>query len=161
MRIERTQDVDRLLPLAEKWAAECQSRAFGFGVALRPALDDLRDWLRQWPGTLLVACDDDAVHGFLALFKLPFPLTGEPIAVEKHWYCAPDTNGAGGQLYRAAVAWAREHGCTHLIVTASGLMPESYEKIVRFCRRRDMRLFETAFMENLQVEEPTWASEPH
>lgn len=147
MRIERSQDVDRLLPLAEKWAAECHAPQFGLPISVEPALEDLRRWLAQFSGTLLLAwSDDDVLLGFFGVFIVEFPLAKRAIGIEKYWYALPNGDRVGPALFRAAQEWVKEQGASHLIVSASRLASDQHDKIVRFCERKGMELLETSFI---------------
>ena len=150
MNMERSQDVDRLRGLADRWAAECNSGEFGLAVCLEDVFRDLQEWLDSRPGTLILAYDGDGAFpdlvGFFAVFAVPSFLGSQQVALEKYWYAVPNARRAGVALYREALKWAAENGCGHLILSASNLASDLHDKVCRFCERMGMTLFETAYI---------------
>jgi len=149
MRIEYTQDVDLLEPLAESWSAECNGGRFGLAVSVPAALAELKNWLATMPGTLILGYEGDRLVGCFAVFKVPLPMAGRFLALEKYWYTLPGATLGGPALYRAARRWGRENECSHLVVSASNMASDLHDKVVQFCTHMGMQLFETAFIGEL------------
>jgi hypothetical protein len=150
MRIEYSQDVEDIRPLAQAWFAKCRADGFGLRGDLEWILQDLQSWLNQYTGTLLLAQDEDRPVGFFAVFALPSYLSGELVALEKYWYADPNSVFAGPKLYVMARRWAIAAGCRHLIIAASHLAGDDHDKVANFCRSAGMRLFETTYIERLE-----------
>lgn len=149
MRIEHTQDVELIRPLAERWLSECRAEDFGLEVSLTDIFADMRDWLKTLPSTILTAWENDHPVGFFAIFVCKSFLSSQKIALEKYWYAEPNAHRAGLVLYEEAVKWAKVNGCSHLLISASNLASGCHDKITRFCRAQGMKLFETSFLKEL------------
>lgn len=145
MKIEQTQDVEKIRGIAAKWSAECNGSVFGLTVDTDEALRDLAIWLDHAPGTLLLAYDGAELTGFFAVFAVKNFLGREMLALEKYWYCLPNKVRAGPALFEAAVLWSKQNGCSHLIVSASNLASDLHDKVCKFCERMGMQVFETAY----------------
>ncbi len=146
MRIEESQDVALLHPLLRHWEKICHGDAFGLEVTVAGVEQDLQARLDLGNGTLLLAWDGIELVGFFAVSAVKSPLSGQQIAVETFWFALPNKKMAGPALFRAAQQWAKVHGCTHLIVSASRLASGLHDKVCSFCEKVGMKPFETAFI---------------
>lgn len=146
MRIELTQDVKKIRPLAARWSAGCNGDRFGLTVSVDAALADLDRWFSCIPGTLILAYDGLELVGFFAVAVMSNFLGYEKIALERYWYALPNHVRAGPALFRAAQQWGKANGCTHLTVSASHLASDAHDKVARFCERMGMKPLETVYV---------------
>lgn len=150
MKIEYTQDVEVVRPLVERWRAASAVAAFGFDARVEDVLADLKSWLAECRGTLIVARGDEEPVGFYAVFLAPNYLhAGATLAVEKYWYALANAELVGPQLFHQAWEWSKARGATHLMVSASHMMPASHDRIARFCRSMGMQPFESSFIREI------------
>ena len=156
MRIETTHDVERIREIAGRWLSGCNAQKLGFAISIDRALEDLREWVDTMPGDILLAYepvsdyDPPELVGFFALFVCDSYLGPDKVALEKYWYAEPNHTRAGVALFRAAMEWSKEHGCSHLIASASGIASDLHDKVCRFFERQGMTLFETAYIAKVE-----------
>lgn len=146
MRIEYLQNAELVRPLLERWEHVCRAEEYGFTVCVDAAIDDLQRWLGREPGTLICGYDGDEMIGFLAVFAINSTIGPDRVAIEKYWYADPNHKFAGPRLFNAAADWARDNGCSHLIVAASNLSSLHHDSVARFCEKLGMHLFETTYI---------------
>jgi hypothetical protein len=111
-------------------------------------LDDLKLCLAS-EGAVLVAEKEEVIIGLFALFAVDSYLGNQKIAVEKYWYVSDNTCLAGPRLYLAAVNWAREHGCSHLITSGSKMASDRHDSICQFLESSGAKHFETSYIYEL------------
>lgn len=151
MRIVQTNDVSVIEPLAKKWHDVSNAVAFGLKVIMEDVLNDLDVWLESYPGTIIVAMEDPEYDppfpvGFFAVFAVKSFLSNDLVALEKYWFSDPESHKAGVYLYKAALKWAADNGCTHLILSASNLASDQHDKVCKFCEAFGMNKFETSYI---------------
>lgn len=149
MTITTSQNAQDIRPLASTWLSRSRQEEFGLSANVEDVLDDLATWLSTVEGTLLLAWDRSDLAGFMAVFACPSYLSAQQkIALEKYWFSKEGKVGL--HLYDKAMQWAAQHGCSHMIVSASNLAGPNYDKICRFCEHKGMRLFETAYIAKVE-----------
>lgn len=145
MRIEHGQNLDEIRPVGEQWLKEQNASDFGLKVDFETIVKDLEGWL-EGEGTILVAMDGVQPVGFLAVFALPSYLGPQKIALEKYWYTMTGHHTAGPRLLCEALKWAKEHGCSHLIMSASNLASNMHDQVCEFYQRMGFKPFESSFI---------------
>ena len=168
MRIDESQDASLLRPLLERWLKIChgsklssipvdklvfddyglmdEDDEFGLTVSVEGVEQDLQARLDLGDGTLLLAWDGVEPVGFFAVFKVKSSLSDQFVAIETFWFAVPNHQLAGPALFHRAKLWAKDNGCTHLIVSASRLASDLHDKVASFCERVGMKPFETVFI---------------
>ena len=74
-------------------------------------------------------------------------LTGKFTGTGTIWQTStPSTGSAKCDAY----IWAKENGCSHIIMTASNLASEMYDKVCNLYQRMGMELFETSFIQEIK-----------
>jgi lysylphosphatidylglycerol synthetase-like protein (DUF2156 family) len=148
MKIEQCHNIEELRPLAESWASELSADEYGLDVDLDIVKADLESWLKG-EGTVLVAREGDEIVALFAVFAVPSYLGKQKIALEKYWYAKRGSHYAGPRLYLEALAWAREHNCSHLITSGSKMASDRHDSICRFLERAGAQHFETSYIYRL------------
>jgi hypothetical protein len=147
MKIRYSQDAEDVRTLVERGKATCREAEFGFELSVDLIVQSIADWLKAFPGTLIIATeDDDEPIGFAALSAHPTIGTETPVAVIKHWYAQPNRALVGPKLFCLARDWGTKQNCTHFMVSASQMASDHYESVVRFCRNVGMQEFETSYI---------------
>lgn len=146
MRIVECRDIEPIRGLLESWLTLCKRTDYEMDCSVERVAEELEMWLMSMVGTLLVAYDGVEPVGFMAVFECKSPVGRDNIALEKYWFCRPNTTMAGPALYRAAMEWARKQDCTHMVMSASMLASDMHDKVSRYCEAVGMRLFETSYI---------------
>lgn len=137
-------DVEKLRSLGERWFREHRARKYGIDVSVDDILADGKVWMEHEDAAVIVALDGDEPVGFLALFATESFLGKQRFAIEKYWYA---TSGVAiKMLMREAKNWAKEHGCSHLLMVASHIASDKYRKVIDLYHHLGMKLFETTFI---------------
>ena len=150
MRIDESQNAAAVCPLLEQWHEIQHGEVFGLDVSVAATEADLQARLDLGDGTLLVAWDGIELVGFFAVFKAKSSLSDQQLAVEIFWFAKPNHHSAGPALYHRAKVWAKDHGCTHLVVSGSHLASDLHDKVCAFCERLGMQAFETSYIGRIE-----------
>lgn len=131
IRDATTADEDAVLLLIEELLEPPGSRPAGY--TRERARQGLR-WMMTSPDAqVLVAEDAGALIGLATLYRV-FP------ALRSGWRCwlqdlvvtsSRRGNGAGRALLDAATGWAREHGCTHLMLDSGNARKDAHRFYLR------------------------------
>ena len=146
MRIEESQSAAAVRPLLEQWLAICHGDRFGIAISVAGVEKDLQARLDFGDGVLLLGYDGLELVGFFAVFSTKSSLSEQQVAVETFWFAVPNKRMAGYILFNAAKRWAKQKGCTHLLVSASRLASDLHDKVAQFCEKAGMRAFETTYV---------------
>jgi GNAT superfamily N-acetyltransferase len=137
-------DIEKLRPLGEMWFREHRARKYNIDISVDDILRDGKHWMEIEEAAVIVALDGDEPVGFLALFATDSFLGKQKLAVEKYWFA---TKGiAIRMLINEAKKWAKEHGCSHLLMVASHIAGDKYRKVIDLYHHLGMKLFETTFI---------------
>lgn len=141
-------DIEQLRPLAEQWFQECNADDFGLKAEVDEHLRDMTmNFLLRQDRVILALIDNEQVVGYMGLSTFKSPLSEQIIANEHNYYVRPESRGAGGlRLLLEARKWAKEKGCSHLIMNASNLASDMHNKICKFYQKMNMRKFETSYI---------------
>lgn len=109
IRPARTDDVDGLWPLVERFATSYVPERKGFEAMFAAILADETS-------LLLVAVDPTRLAGFLSATLRPALYAGAPLAWVEELMVREDLRGLGigRQLMEGVEAWARDRGAVHL-----------------------------------------------
>jgi hypothetical protein len=149
MKIEHTQDVELLVPLLEEWKCEQNGGVMGIDTDTETNLNDTASWLQTCGGTIITASVKGVMVGFLVLVTVPSEFGDQKWAVEKGWYMRPHVHYGGPLLFKEAQAWARSHGCSHLVMVASNMASDIHDRVCRFYEIMKMQKFETSYIKEL------------
>lgn len=134
----------------DAWEAENNGEDFGIAVSRLSVRADIQSLMDSPDADLLVLNDEGAITGFLGIFKVRNFLNDQFVAIEKYWYVLPESRkhgfNSGYLLKRKAEEWAKQHKCTHLIMSASNLASDKHDKVCRLYEHWGMRLFETSYI---------------
>jgi GNAT superfamily N-acetyltransferase len=146
MRIETVTDIEILRPLCQAWIDESEAAAFGMDIDLESGMADLKNWHEVLDAVFLGMWVEEELIGFMALCVTPSALNrGHVFAMERYWFVRPDKRRHGVAFIDEAKKWAKEHGCTHLVMCASRLAGDMYPKLCAFYERMGFEKLETSF----------------
>lgn len=132
--------------VGEKWMKEHHGNQFSFEISIDVVIDDL---IKSGTGVIAL-WNEDKIVGFLALFIAQSFMGSQKLAVEKYWYVEKQYRIGGIQLLKQGYIWAKENGCSHIIMTASNLASGMYDKVCNLYQRMGMELFETSYIQEIK-----------
>lgn len=139
-------DVSELRNIAAYWRDECNSNEMNIKTSMDSFLVDLKELIDGDNSDLLVLVDDVPI-GLLGLTTFTSPISSQLIANEHYWYVIPPRRGiASMRLLKAAEDWAKEKGCSHLIMTASNLASDLHDTVCFIYEKMGMKKFETSYI---------------
>ena len=137
---------EQLKPIADLWANEAES-SFGLELVADAHVKDLQTLVDSDMADLLVLDQDGEITGYLGIQIFKNPLGEQLIANEHYWFVIPECRGLSAmRLIKAAKVWAKEKGCSHLIMNASKLASELHDKVCKVYERQGMKHFETSYI---------------
>jgi GNAT superfamily N-acetyltransferase len=141
-------DIQEFRPLLELWGSLAKTAGFKLGMDAESVLFDLAQMVRSDCSDILtLRSDKDALLGFIGVTTLPSPLDRKPVCNEHFFYVIPAHRGPGGvKLIRAAETWAKERGCSAILLTASKLASARHDRVERLYTRLQYKPFESVFI---------------
>lgn len=152
MQVVRAKTVDSMMYVAMEWKDQCNAGDFGIGIDPVHYARQLGRLIERDDAELFLLTDTDhAIVGYMGVVIFTSPLDNTKIASEHHFYILRDHRGGIGsmRLVKAVREWARERGCTHLIMNASTLAGDLHDKVCRFYESMGMKLFETSYIQEI------------
>jgi hypothetical protein len=148
VRVEQTQDVERLRGFFDVWTQTAHGDEFGIDIDTDSILAQIDMRLTFGKGVILIAIDsNDNPAGFFVVETYASGLGGkQTFAGESFWFALPNRVMAGPYLAKAAKKWAKENGCSHLTISGSRLASDLHDKVCNFCERMDMKPIETVYI---------------
>jgi hypothetical protein len=144
------EDIEALRPLAEEWSASCNCGKFGLEADINIFLSGLMDLVDGDGSDLLILKSDDKPIGFMGLTTFKSPFGKELIGNEHYWFVRPGSNGkASLKLISKAQLWAKEKGCSHIIMNASMAASSLHAKVCGFYERLKFTKFETSYIKEI------------
>jgi GNAT superfamily N-acetyltransferase len=143
-------DIESLKEVALEWKEECKGDDFGIELIPGTFFSHLADMINDVDKELFLLLRKDKVIGFMGAIIFQSPLGNQNICQEHFWYIAGKHRGRGTLLlFRAMKEWAKERGCSHLIMNASCLASGIHDKLCRFYEKTGFKKFETSFIKEI------------
>ncbi len=148
MRVVEATNIDCMKHVALEWKETCNAN--DLGVTMDPEvyfkkLSTLID--RDDAALFLLLSPMNTVIGYVGVESFYSPLDNQKIANEHHFYILEANRGTGAmRLVHAVQEWAKENGCTHIVMTASNLASGLHDKVCKFYEAIGMSKFETSFI---------------
>lgn len=154
MRVVEAQieDIDKLKPVAIEWQRTCNGKDFGLETNLETHLLDLAGLIERGDADLFLLLNEkDEAVGYMGITCFDSPIGSQRIAEEHYWFVSGKNRGNGALLLlRAIKEWAKEKGCSHLIMNASCLASEMHDKLCEFYEAVGFKKFETSYITALR-----------
>jgi len=139
--------VDSLVPLYEAWKEDQRGGIFGISMQMDSYINDIKKCLESMESCIIVALDENEPVGLIMMITIKSEFSDDQVwGVEKGWYVKPRYRSVGGLLIQKAKFWCIDKKCSHMVMSASNLASDMYEKVCRFYTRMGMALFETSFI---------------
>jgi GNAT superfamily N-acetyltransferase len=138
--------------VAEGWRGICNADKFGIEINDEVYFSGLKNLITyDNKDLLLLVGNDGGVVGYMGIEIFNSPLGNQKIANEHYLFMSRPSVGVM-LLIKAAKEWAREKGCSHLILNASNLASDLHDKVCRFYEKLGLSKFETCYMTELRGE---------
>lgn len=133
-----------------EWKDECKGEDFGIELIPETFFSRLADMINDVDAELFLLLRDNKVIGFMGAIIFQSPLGNQDIAQENFWFVSGKNRGRGKLLlFRAIKKWAKEKGCSHLIMNASCLASNMHGRLCHFYERMGFIKFETSFIKSI------------
>jgi len=142
--------IESIRPLAIEWKAMSQQNKFGLEVDVDVFLSSLADMIFNDNSDLLMLMDGIEVVGIMGVMKFKSPFGKEQVANEHYLFVKKGHSISGGsRLIGEAGRWAKEHGCSHLILSASNVASRLHDKVCNLYERLGLSKFETSYIKEI------------
>lgn len=143
-------DIYKVRPALKDWFEECNKDTFGINITVDDTYKNLRNLIEEDDAVVLGLFDGDEMIGFMGIVIFTSPFGNQRIANEHCWYVRPK-NRCGGSLkmIKQATKWAKEQGCSHLIMNASKLAGDLHKRTCQLYKVMGFDLFETSYIRRL------------
>lgn len=139
-----------LKDIALSWQKECNTQVFGIKEDMDEFFQDLQNLTGRNDSDLLVLAEGERIIGLIGLVIFKSPLSKQRMANEHYWYVLPEHRGISSlRLLKAAEKWAKDKGCSHLLMNASCLASDLHDSVCKLYERYGMKKFETVFIKRL------------
>lgn len=146
------EDIEALKSISYEWKGICNGKAFGIDLRPETHFRDLAKLIEGEDSELFLLLKKDRVVGYMGAICFDSPLGNQRIAQEHYWFASGDKRGRGTLLlFRAIKEWAKEKGCSHLIMNASCLASDLHDRLCKFYARIGFQKFETSFIKELKL----------
>ena len=133
-----------------EWRISCNGKAFGIDLELEVHYRDLAGLIEDKNSELFLLINEDRVVGYMGAIIFQSPLGKQKICQEHYWFVGGGNRGRCTLLlYRAIREWAKEKGCSHLIMSASCLASNMHDRLCNFYSSIGFDKFETSFIKEL------------
>lgn len=145
--ITTEEDMKHILPAARRWAAESNIKDFNLKIEPQYLVNELLQLLHKEQSVLLT---DENYNGFMGLRLIRSPFSSQLICDEHYWYIIPEKRGRNAlEFFKYALKWAKEKGCSHIMMHSSSMASDLPEKVNSFYKRMGMRQIETYFLKEV------------
>jgi hypothetical protein len=144
MMVEEYRDNVDLIPLLRQWRGEAQMGKFG----IKGYVHEVQSFLSKLPCVLLLVNEGVPV-GLMGISVSTSPTGPQNMANEHFWYIAPKFRGYARTMIRAAEKWAKEKGCSHLILNASYAASASCDKVSHIYELLKYQPFERVYIKEV------------
>lgn len=143
-------DIEALKSISFEWKGLCNGKSFGIDLRPETHFRDLAGLIEGEDSELFLLLKKDRVIGYMGAICFKSPIGNQKFCQEHYWFVSGKNRGRGTLLLlRAIKTWAKEKGCSHLIMNASCLASDMHDKLCRFYEKIRFRKFETSYIEEL------------
>jgi len=144
---EYKEDTKLLSEIVNSWAAECNAEKFGLNKNFDSFYEELDALQNDETATLLVLYKDDKPVGLMGVVIFVSPIGTNRIANEHFWYVLPNHRGVKSiRLIEEAILWAKDNGCSHVMMNASCLASDLHDKVCDIYEMMGMKKYETVYL---------------
>ena len=152
--VEYKGDREALRPLVERWRDEANNGPYQMALDVGWFLQHLSAMVADGGVLLVLESDEGQPLGFMGLWVLASPLSGEPTLNEHMWYVLPEHRSMSvtRKILDRAYEWGLSGGCKHFLLTASHLANVDMERVSKLYGRLGFVPFENVFMRRINGE---------
>lgn len=141
--------MEQIRPIALRWKNESNNEALSIEIDADLYMNGLQEFVDN-PDNVLLVLEDEEIVGYMGLGIFVSPIGNQLIANEHYWYVIPEKRGMSAlKFLPAAEKWAKEKGCSHLIMNASNLASDLHDRTCKLYERFGMSKFETTFIKRV------------
>ena len=149
MITEFTGNAVDLGPLIESWVKQSNATNLNIKIDIPLFLTSLQDLIDGEDSVLFVLKTDDEPVGFIGCQLVISLLSGQVVANEQNWFVDKDCRGSESlRLKRSIEQWAKTRGAKKIMMTASVLAGDSFDRVCKFYSK-DMQMFEVTYIKDL------------
>ena len=136
--------------VAYEWKHTCNAKAFGIDLNPEVHFQDLARLIEDKDCELFLLMKKDRVIGYMGAVCFRSPLGNQKLTSEHYWFVSGKNRGRGTLLLlRAIKTWAKEKGCSHLIMNCSNLASQMHDRLCKFYEKIGFQRFESSFIKRL------------
>ena len=153
MPIETLTDASELSELVDNWMVESQRGLAELGMTTdkETYLGNLQKFIDSPISDVLVSRSNHEITGMMVMIQSPSIVGPDVNATELYFYVSPRFRGlAGLRLMKAAVKWALDRGCTHLMMSSSKPAGKMFDKVCRLYESFGMKYVEAGYIKRLE-----------
>ena len=147
----KLKDLEQSSPVANEWIEQNNTDDFGVTTDREDIFAGLISMITSGDSDLLLLEHEDKFIGCLGITKFKSPLHNQLIANEHYFYIVKEyRKGFGGSLLLGgAKRWAKDNGCSHLIMNASNIASDLHDIVCKFYESMGMKKFETSYISQI------------
>ena len=150
MPIEALTDAGELSGLFDDWLSEQGVSDYGLRTDKEIGTKHFQLFCDNANTDVLVTRYGRDITGMLVMVCSPSVIGPDVMGAEQFFYVRPEYRGlAGLRLIRAGEKWARDRGCTHLIMSSSKPAGDVFDKVCRLYERLGMSFIEAGYIKKL------------
>lgn len=148
--IEKLADAKELDGLFDDWLADTDTERYGIFTDKAIATANFQLFCDMDTADVLVSRSDGRIVGMLVMLCDANAIGPGVIAAERFFYVSPKYRGiAGIRLMKAGEQWARDRGCTHLVMGSSKVAGDMFDKVCDLYERFGMTHIESSYIKEL------------
>ena len=139
-------------PVVQQWRETCNGESMGFDLDVSKYLNHLTEMMFDSDSDLFLLIEDEKVVGYMGVEWFVSPVGKNKIANEHYWYILKGHRGKQGAmlLFNEVKDWAKEYGCSHLMMNASTLASDLHDKVCNFYKKLGMKKMETSYIQEIK-----------
>ena len=152
MRVVEATNTDEMKHVFLEWKETRNANHLGLTIDTDIYLKKLAELIDRDDAALFLLLNlENKAIGYMAVESFYSPLDNQKIATEHYWYMLEKCRGGIGamRLLTAVQEWAKENGCSHLIMNASNLASGLHDKVCKFYEKIGMTKFETSYIKEI------------
>ena len=144
-------DINELTRVMSAFITESTCDDFGISLDLHVVIEDVKRLITHDNSDLLVLIHEDGIVGMMGLRINDSPLGEQQFTNEHYWYVIKEYRGiASIRMVKAAELWAKNMGCSHILLNASYMASDMHDMICKLYDKMSMKRFETVYIKDIK-----------
>jgi len=143
-------NVSELIPIAKAWEKECNCDKFGMKPNVEFFLTELNGLINNENSDVLILDTGNEIAGLMGLTIFKNPVSDGLAANEHFFYVLPQHRGISSvRMIKSAIEWAKNKGCSHLILNASRMASSLYDRTCSLYEKLKFQEFEKSYIKKI------------